>query len=325
MISRRQFAATLAAAAASLAAATARADTYPDRPITMIVPFGPGGGVSINARALAPYLEKQLGQTIIIDNREGAGGIIGHTMGAFARPDGYTLTMVSPGITAAPWLVPNVRFTPDDYTYIGQVTFVPNMVVVNADSPWQGVKDLVAAMKADPGKIATGGISGWPSSTVAQALFLKAADVTAKVVPGFKGGADMISAVLGKHIDFGFVNLNEAMPLYEAHRIRILAVSAPARAAALPDVPTFREQGIDVTTGVWRSLAAPKGTPQPIIDRLSAALKAALADPALKQDFDKVELSVDYLDAEETRKRVLAEYQAFGRLFTELHMNVRKS
>jgi tripartite-type tricarboxylate transporter receptor subunit TctC len=323
MLTRRQFA--LGTAALLAPASVAGAADYPTRPINLIVPFGPGGGVSINARALVPYLEKALGQTIIIDNRDGAGGIIGHTMGAFARPDGYTLTMVSPGINAAPLLVPNVRFTPEDFSYIGQVTFVPNMVIVNDASPCQTVQDLVASMQAAPGRISCGGISGWPSSTVAQAVFLDAAKCSAKIVPGFKGGAEVVEAVLGQHLDFGLVNVNEAMPLYEAKKIRVLAVAATRRAEALPEVPTFREAGYDVTTGVWRSLAAPKATPQPIIDRLSAALQQALKDPDLHKDFAKLELTVDYLDPQATRNLVFAEYRTFSDLFTAMHLNVHKS
>ncbi len=135
----------------------------------IIVPYGAGGGVSINARALAPYLEKTLGTRVLVENREGAGGITGHTAGAMAKPDGYTLTMVSPAICASPWLVPNVRFTPESFAYIGQVSFVPNMLVVSADSKFQTLKDLVDAMRAAPDTISTGMEAGWPSSTVADA------------------------------------------------------------------------------------------------------------------------------------------------------------
>ncbi|MEO9191307.1 MAG: tripartite tricarboxylate transporter substrate binding protein [Acetobacteraceae bacterium] len=301
----------------------ARAAGYPDRPITMIVPYGPGGGVSINARALAPFLEKQLGQRITIENREGAGGIVGHDEGAHAKPDGYTLTMVSPGIVAAPWLVPNVAFSPTDFAYIGQVTLVPTMVVVAADSPYKTLADLVAAMKVRPGQLSTGALSGWPSATVAQAIFFARAGVTAKIVPGFHGGAEMVTSVIGHHIDFGFVNLNEAMPLYEGKRLRILAVSSPGRSPSLPDVPTFRDLGYDVAIGVWRTLAAPKATPQPILDKLSTALKQALDDPALKPAFAKLELSVDYLDPQATRQLVMTEYEEFGKLFTEVGLNVK--
>ena len=313
----------LGASGALAASRIARADDYPSRPITMIVPYGPGGGVSINARALEPYYEKTLGTRIIVENREGAGGITGYTVGAFAKPDGYTLTMVSPAITASPWLVPNVRFTPEDYAYIGQVSFVPNMLVVNADSPFHTLKDLVDAMKAKPGELSTGMEASWPSSSVCGALFLAQSGCKAKVVPGFKGGADKIAAVLGGHLDFAVNNTQEVMPLYQAKRIRVLAMAAPQRSAFFPEVPTFREQGYDVAIGVWRSIAVPKATPQPIQDKLAASLKQALADPALKEDFTKVELTVDYLDPAATRAAVMAEYAEFDKLFTKLGMNVK--
>ncbi len=315
----------LAGAAAALAAPRiVRADSYPSRPITMIVPYGPGGGVSINARALAPHYEKALGTRVIVENREGAGGITGLTVGAFAKPDGYTITMVSPAITAAPLLVPNVRFTPDDFSYIGQVSFVPNMLVVNSESPWQTLQDLVAAMKAKPGSISTGMEASWPSSTVCEVLFLEKAGCKAKAVPGFKGGAEKIAAVLGHHLDFSVNNTQEVMPLYEAKKVRILAMAAPERSPLFPDVPTFRELGYDVAVGVWRTIAVPKDTPQPIRDKLSSALQQALHDPALASDFKKVELTVDYLDPAATRKAVMAEYAEFDQLFSSMGLNVRK-
>jgi tripartite-type tricarboxylate transporter receptor subunit TctC len=300
-----------------------RADDYPSRPVTMIVPYGPGGGVSINARALQPYYEKTLGTRVIVENREGAGGITGYTVGAFAKPDGYTITMVSPAITASPWLVPNVRFTPEDFAYIGQVSFVPNMLVVNADSPFKTLKDLVDAMKAKPGEISTGIEASWPSSSVCGVLFLALSGGKAKVVPGFKGGAEKIASVLGGHLDFSVNNTQEVMPLYQAKRIRVLAMAALQRSSFFPEVPTFRELGYDVTTGVWRSIAVPKATPQPVQDKLAAALKQAMSDPVLKQDFAKVELTVDYLDPAATRAAIMAEYAEFDKLFTRLGMNVK--
>jgi tripartite-type tricarboxylate transporter receptor subunit TctC len=313
----------MGAAGVLVASRGAAADDYPSRPVTMIVPYGPGGGVSINARALAPYYEKTLGTRIVVENREGAGGITGYTVGAFTKPDGYTLTMVSPAITASPWLVPNVRFTPEDYAYIGQVSFVPNMLVVNADSAFHTLKDLVEAMKAKPGEISTGLEASWPSSSVCEVLFLARAGCKAKVVPGFKGGAEKIASVLGGHLDFAVNNAQEVMALYQAKRIRVLAMAAPQRSAFFPEVPTFREQGYDVTTGVWRSIAVPKATPQPIQDKLATALRQALADPALPQDFAKMELTVDYLDPAATLAAVMAEYAEFDKLFTGLGMNVK--
>lgn len=301
----------------------ARADDFPSRAVTMIVPYGPGGGVSVNARALQPYYEKALGTRIIVENRDGAGGITGYTTGAFARPDGYTITMVTPAITASPWLVPNVRFSPEDYAYIGQVSFVPNMLVVNADSPFKTLKDLVDAMKAKPDEISTGIEASWPSSSVCDALFLAESGCKARVVPGFRGGAEKVAAVLGGHLDFSCQNAQEVMSLYQAKRLLVLAMAAPERSSFFPEVPTFREQGFDITTGVWRSIAVPKTTPQPVQDKLATALKQAMSDPMLKQDFEKVQLTVDYLDPAATRSAIMSEYAEFDKLFTQLGMNVK--
>lgn len=315
----------LAGVAGALAAPwIARADTYPSRPITMIVPYGPGGGVSINARALLPYYEKALGARIIIVNRAGAGGITGITAAATAKPDGYTMIMIAPAVTAAPLLVPNVSFTPESFAYIGQVSFVPNMLVVNADSPWKTLPELVATMKAKPDTVSTGMEASWPSSTICEAVFLARSGCKAKVVPGFKGGAEKIAAVLGNHLDFSVNNTQEVMPLYEAKKIRILALAAPARSSLFPDVPTFRELGYDVDVGVWRTIAVPKDTPQPIQDKLASALRQALQSPDLARDFKKVELTVDYLDPASTTKTVMSEYAEFNKLFTALGMNVHK-
>jgi tripartite-type tricarboxylate transporter receptor subunit TctC len=129
--------------------------------------------------------------------------------------------------------------------------------------------------------------------------------------------------VLGGHLDFSVNNAQEAMPLYQAKRIRVLAMAALQRSSFFPEVPTFREAGYEVTTGVWRSIAVPKATPQPIQDKLAVALKQAVSDPALKQDFTKVELTVDYLDPAATRAAIVAEYVEFDKLFTQLGMNVK--
>jgi tripartite-type tricarboxylate transporter receptor subunit TctC len=317
---RRQI---LLAAGGALLARGAAAAGYPTRPITLIVPYGPGGGVGINARAVQPYLEKRLDQTIIVDFKPGAGGIMGFTLGAHARPDGYTLIMVTSAITAAPWLLQHIDYTPEDYSYIGQVTFVPNMLIVNADSPYHTLADLIAAMKQKPGELATGFESSWPSPDVAQVVFFARAGVQGKVVPGFSGGAERIASLLGNHLDFCFNNLNEALPLYQARRIRVLAISGTTRVPDMAEVPTFRELGYDVAIGVWRTLAGPKGLPDPIVQTVTGALKTALQDPALRTDFTKTGLSADYLDPVATRELVMREYQALGTLFTELGINIR--
>lgn len=298
-------------------------DNYPDRPITLIVPYGPGGGVSINARALTPYLGKALGQDVVVVNRTGAGGVTGHTIGAMAKPDGYTLTMVSPGIVAAPLLIKGVRFSPKSFRYIGQVTFVPNLLAVRADSPYKTLADLVQAMKKNPGKIAIGRANGWPSDDVAEAVFLARANVKAKVITGMSGGAEKDKDLLGGQLGFVIGNINELLPLYKAGKVRILAAAAPKRSPLLPQVPTFKEQGYDVTIGVWRTLAAPAGTPQKIVDTLNSALQKALKNPALKKDFKRKALTVDYLGPKQTRQRVMSDYQELSQIFTKMGIDVQ--
>lgn len=308
-------------AALTLGMASAQSD-YPNRTVRIIVPYGPGGGVDINTRALAPYLQKYLGVNVVVENHSGSGGITGHTLGAFAKPDGYTLTMVSPGIDAAPLLVKGVTFTPYDYEYIGQVTFVPNFLIVSAKSQFQTLDDLVSYAKAHPDEVTTGMDNGWPSSNVANAVFQGAAGIKVREITGYEGGASRLAAILGGHLDYSFHNVNEVLPHYKAGDVRVLAAAALKRSPLMPDVPTFQEQGYDVTVGVWRTLAAPKGTPQAIIDKVNAALQKALADPQLKQDFDKAGLTVDYLSPSDTRDLVLKQYQQWGKLFQQMGIAV---
>ncbi len=306
-----------------LSVSPALAGSYPSRPVTIIVPFGPGGGVDTNTRALAPFLEKYLGQKIIVENRGGGGGISGHTLGAMAKPDGYTLTMVSTGICSGPWIIKNVKFSPKSYAYIGQVSFVPNFLVVNIKSPWKTVKELVAYAKANPDKLTTPHMDGWTSSSIADAVFTHLAGIKVKVVGGFKSGAANLASVLGGHTLYSFNNTNEVLPHYKAGTIRVLAVAAPARSAFLPDIPTFRELGYDDTSGVFRALAAPKGTPKAVLAKLDKALKSAMKDPKLPAAFKKVGLTVDYLGPKDTKAFVMSTYEQLGKLFRKLGIAIK--
>lgn len=309
--------------AISLISALAFAGEYPSRPVSIIVPYAPGGGVDTNTRALAPHLEKHLGQTIMVQNRGGAGGITGHTLGASAKPDGYTLTMVSTSISAAPWLVKNVRYKPEDYAYIGQVSFVPNFLFVNTKGPWKTLKELIDYAKGHPGELKVPSMPGWPSTNIANVVFTSLAGIKVKIIPGYKGGAPELASILGGHNDYAFCNTNEVLPHLPAGTIRILAAAAQKRSPFIPDVPTFPELGYDVTVGVYRALAAPKDTPQPVLDKLDKALRAALAEPALAEDFKKVGLTIDYLSPEETRRYVLSQYDQFGKIFRDLGIAIK--
>lgn len=301
----------------------ALADNYPSRPVTIIVPFGPGGGVDTNTRALVPFLEKYLGEKVMVENRGGGGGISGHTLGAMAKPDGYTLTMVSTGICSGPWIIKNVKFSPESYEYIGQVSFVPNFLVVNVKSTFNTLKDVVDYAKANPGQLSTPHMDGWTSSSIADAVFNYLAEIDVKVVGGFKSGAANLASVLGGHTDYSFNNTNEVLPHYKAGTIRVLAVAAPTRSAFLPDIPTFRELGYDDTSGVFRSLAAPKGTPAPVLDKLDKALQQAMKDPDLPAAFTKVGLTADHMAPQETRAFVMETYEQLGKLFKKMGIAIK--
>ncbi len=303
---------------------TVFADSFPSKPITIIVPFGAGGGVDTNTRALAPILEKHLGQKIIVENRGGGGGISGHTLGMMAKPDGYTLTMVSTGICTGPWIIEGVQFTPDSYEYVGQVSFVPNFLVVKGDSPYKSVKDLVDYAKANPGKITTPFLDGWTSTSVADAVFRNETGIKVKIVGGFKSGSAKLASVLGGHTDYTFNPINEVLPHKDAGTIRILAAAAAERSSFLPDVPTFAELGYTNAVGVFRTLAAPLGTPKPVLEKLTKALKAAMEDPELDERFKKVGLTNNYLEPEDARKFILKQYESFGKLFDDLGISIKK-
>lgn len=323
MITRSQLLMGAVAGAFALGGTASAQDSYPERPVTIVVPYGPGGGVGINTRALAPHLAEALGVEVVVEHRTGAGGVVGHTYGAVADPDGYTLTMVSPGIVAAPLLVDGVEFSPDSYDYIGQVTFVPNLLAVASDAQWESVDELVAYMQEHPGEVSAGATNGWPSSDVALAVFAAQAGVEPLMVTGMSGGAEKLAGVLGGTLDIVMGNINELLPQHEAGTVRILAAAALERSPLLPDVPTFREEGYNVTTGVWRTLAAPAGTPQEILDTVNAALQEALASEALADDFEQAALTIDYLPPDETRELVMEQYDDLSQIFSELGLNVQ--
>lgn len=288
---------------------------YPTRAITIIVPFGAGGGVDINARAVAPYLEEELDVTVTVENRTGAGGLTGHTMGSTAAPDGYTLTFVSPGIIGAPLTTEGAGHGPTDFEFIGQVTEVPNFVTVRADSEWTTIGELVDYANANPGELVTGR-SGFTSKGIAGELFRHEADIEVEMTEGWEGGAELMAAIIAGDVDYIMTDSNE---LASRDDLLPLCASASERSEALPDVPTCSEEGLDrVTQGVWRGLAAPQGTPEEITQVVSDALVAALDSAELQADFQTAGLTIDHLDSAAFLERVEFETGVLTEVFDEL-------
>ena len=300
--------------------ALARA-AYPSRALTLIVPFLPGSSVGINARLLQPQLERALGQSVGLQFVQGGGGLGGHLLGIEAQPDGYTVTMVSSSLTAQPWLSRASVAAPDDFAFVGQVTYLPSVLLVRADSPYQSLAALVAAVRAEPGSLATGTLIGWWPAALAQALLDRRATIKPRVVSTYYSGAELVVALSQGQLDYAVVGMGDIGPSLDGLRLRALAVTG--RTQVLPAVPSFQEQGWDVTLGWWRGLAVPVDTPNEAVARLAVALQEALASPALREDFGRNGLSVDPLDGPAFRQFVMEEYRTVGGLLSALGLNVR--
>jgi tripartite-type tricarboxylate transporter receptor subunit TctC len=270
----------IAPGVAAQGAGTPAGGAWPSRPIRLIVPFPAGGTTDLLARIMADGLGARLGQPVIAENRGGAAGVIAAEQAARAEPDGHTLLFASIGTVAIlPHLHARLNWRPEDLVPIVLFADVPNVIVVRADSPLKTLADLLAAARARPGELSYAS-SGNGSSLHLSGEMLKAqANVDILHVP-FRGGADSVNQLLGGRIDLAVNNLPSAITLLRGGQMRALAVTSPERTPALPEVPTVAESGLpgfDATA--WFGLQAPRGTPQPIIDRLNAEVRGLSAEP----------------------------------------------
>ena len=267
----------LAAAALALAAIGTQAQTYPDRPLTMIVPWGAGGGTDAVARMIASLMEKDLGQPVNVVNRTGGSGVVGHSAIASAPPDGYTIGMITVEIA----MMHHQKLTelnPSSYTPIALVNLDPAGFQVRVDAPYKNMNDVLAAIKANPGKFKASGTGQGGIWHLALAGWLRDAKVDPASVPWVpsNGAAPGLQDLVAGGVEFAPVSLPEARSLIDAGKVKSLAVMANQRAALFPNVPTLKEStGSDWATGAWRGIAAPKGLPPAVAARLEASVKKA--------------------------------------------------
>lgn len=281
--------ALLGAGALLLAApGVARAAWPGDRPIEVIVPFPPGGGVDIMARAIIPFLQPHLpGSRFVVSNRGGAGGQIGVEAMANAQPDGYTIGAVSmPGFVSVP-IERATRYRPAEMTLLANVVDDPCALIVRSDKPWRSLADLVAAAKARPDTVTYGTTGAGSDDHLAMLAFEAITDARLVHVP-FTGMSQLFPQLLSGELDIGAMNVSEALPLLREGRLRGLGQAGPARWAQLPDMPTYREQGIDLLGSASRGFAAPARLPAPIREGLEAGFAAALADPAFAREAERL-------------------------------------
>ena len=267
----------LLALALAASATGAWAQAYPDRPITLIVPWGAGGGTDAVARMIASLVERDLGQPVNVVNRTGGSGVVGHSAIAGAAPDGYTIGMITVEIT----MMHHQKLTELDgasYTPIALVNLDPAGLQVRADSPYKSVNDVLAAVKANPGKFKASGTGQGGIWHLALAGMLKDAKIDPAAAPWVpsNGAAPGLQDLAAGGVEFVPCSLPEARSLIDAGKVRSLAVMSKTRSALFPNVPTLKEAtGSDWATGAWRGIAAPKGLPAPVAARLEASVKKA--------------------------------------------------
>ena len=267
-----------------LAGAASAQSGYPSRPVRIIVPSPPAGGTDIVARVLASHFSKALGQQFFVENKPGAGNMIGIEAAARAPADGYTLLMVASTLVLNSVLYKQVPYDPvRDFAPITLAATAPNILVVNPKLPIKSVADLIAAAKAQPGKLTYGTPGIGTSPHLCMELFKSLAGVDLQHVP-YKGTAAAVMDIIGGQIDVAFATALTAKPLVDAGRLRALAVSGPRRAAALPDVPPVAEAGVPGYEAMqWYGLVAPAGIAAPVIERLHREAIVALRSREMKE------------------------------------------
>ncbi|MBR0827614.1 tripartite tricarboxylate transporter substrate binding protein [Bradyrhizobium manausense] len=277
------------AAAMLLTSAAAQAESFPSKPVHILVPYAAGGAVDVLARTLGAALAKSWGQQPVIDNRPGAGGIIASQALTQAAPDGYTLILVASGHPLNQFIYPSVPYdTFKDFTAITEVASSPLAIVVQKDSPYKTLQDLLAAAKKDPDKLSYGMSGNGTSAHLAGELLKHMAGVKIVSIP-YKGGAPALTAVIAGEIPLSINPLAEAIGQLEGGPVRALAVTSAQRAKALPNVPTVAESGVPgYDVSVWWGFLGPARMPPEIVAKLEADLKTALTDPTVISTLDKI-------------------------------------
>jgi len=292
---------------------------YPDKPITMIVSYAPGGGTDLTARAIAPYIEKYLGNNarIIILNKSGAGGAIGFAQLAASPADGYTIGMINtPNVLTIP-IERKSDFHWQRYDLLGNLVDDPDGFSVHTDDPIKNLKDLAAYAKAHPGDVTVGTTGAGSDDHLAMLQFERAADVKLNHIP-FKGAADVRTALAGKQIKVAAINIGEAMQAIKGGTpMRNLGSMSATRSSMAPDLPTFKEQGYDIELASLRGLAAPKGLPPDVRDALAKAVAQATNDPEFKSKAASIYAPLRFLPPDQYAnelKKTEAEFNALWKV-----------
>lgn len=269
-----------------LGTSAAGAQTYPARPIRMILPFPPGGPTDITGRTLAQKLSEQLGQPVVPDNRPGAGGNVGLELAAKSPPDGYTIVLTAPPIAISPALYKKLNYDAQkNLTAVSLVAEIQNIIVAHNSVPARNLKELIELAKRNPGKLTFSSSGPGSSNHLASELLIGMYKLNVVHVP-FKGSSPALVALMSGEVDWGTMAVPGAIPLVKAGKVRGLAVLSEKRIPALPQVPTAKESGVDnFVMSIWYGILTTAGTPREIINRLNSEIHKALASADLKERF----------------------------------------
>jgi len=298
------------------------AQSYPTKPIRMIIPFGAGGSTDVLIRIVATRLPDALGQQVVIDNRTGAGGLIGTDLAAKANPDGYTLLGTGSPHVIVPNLYRKVPFDVlKDFSPIMQIASQPYGLTVHPSLPVRSVKDLIALAKKEPGKhnYASSGQGG--AMHLFQALFVSMAGIDMVHVP-YKGSGPVRADLLGGQIKIGCLGLSSILPSYRAGQLRIIAVTTAKRSAELPDVPTIAETLPGYDASLWTGVLAPRGTPAVAIKRLQSELTRLLQTTEVRTAFQRAGTDIVATDPKAFGEFVRVEYAKWGKVVRDLKLQV---
>jgi tripartite-type tricarboxylate transporter receptor subunit TctC len=281
------------------ASLTLPAQGYPAKAVNLIVPFPPGGRTDITARAVAQYLKDELGQTVVVINKPGASGVLGAREVASAAPDGYTLGFFSTGFLTTQYTVSTPTHA-RDYELVSLINFDPAAVAASSSRGWKSVGEMVAYAKKNPNNVKVG-INAGSSAHIFAAAFAAQAGLDVLYVP-FRGGGERTPALAGGHIDADFDIVAPMKPLADAGRIRLLGVAADRRSDLYRDIPTMREQGVDLVIASWHGIFVPKGTPPAVVHAIDGAVAKVAANRKFNEQMASLTLGVRYMNQREFTK-----------------------
>jgi tripartite-type tricarboxylate transporter receptor subunit TctC len=285
---------------------------FPTKEVQIIIPWAAGGATDLIFRALAATTGKYLGKPVVVVNKPGGGGAVGYTEGMKAAPDGYILTAAVTPMTILPHQV-TTAFTYKNFEPILNVVSDPSMFLIRSDAPWKSLKEFLDYAKQNPDMITVGNSGAGGGVHLVALAFEKAAGVKFNHIP-FSGGGPSVTALLGGHVNAVSVSPPEGIPQIQAGKLKIIALFAEKRLAMFPDVPTVKEQGINFAMGMWRGLAAPKGTSPDVIKKLHDAFKQGMDDPVLKKNAADMAVNLDYLGPEAFGKLIAGDHDFYEKL-----------